>query len=657
MAQNQEYGGFWIRFLALLVDSTILFVLGAAIVIVGGVLGFAIGQAGLLIGMLAYVLVSILYWPVMHSSARQATFGKAMLGLKVTDYAGNRISFLRAFGRFLGTIISGAVFMLGYVVAAFTRRKQALHDLIASTLVVREGPAHVVGALAVAVAGFAAPLVLMLFVGGAMVAMFMGMMGGKQDAAKQQLPPQPAPPQVAKAKPPAAALVTKPAVPAQATTAPKPAASAGDIEAIFGAKLSGMEEPGMTRAGPAILELASLFGGSVSIETYLPPLKEFEGNSVSVVVNRVVDGKGGELYDPGHMLEKEFFQRVQLTGKSEPVPHLAGTRRVGLKSGANAKSVERVEGTLNLSVPLKPASASFGAADVGKPQTTHGVEMTLKEAKGKDVGFEFQGDHARVFSVSAFGADQKPLQQTGRRGGGLMGYSFSAPVARVEIVVAESYAQRAFPFTLTPTSLAGAPTPAAAAVAAPAAPPPPKVAAAQVQPPAAKTPQAAKGKEMEKAMEAMGKEMEKALKEAMQAAGKPAPAKPGPAAKPSKPAAVAAVKPAAEKPAVPKPVGPPDVAIPPSPSGPVITPKFNDLMTAVLYRDAAGVDELLKLGKWPDRPDSNGMTPLMAAVMLGDAVIAEALLKAGANPNLALSVARERRDGAMTGLLERHGAR
>ena len=83
-------------------------------------------------------------------------------------------------------------------------------------------------------------------------------------------------------------------------------------------------------------------------------------------------------------------------------------------------------------------------------------------------------------------------------------------------------------------------------------------------------------------------------------------------------------------------------------------PKYNDLMTAVLNRDAAGVNELIAFGRWPDKPDSQGVTPLMAAAMLGDTTNAEALLKAGANPDAAVRIARERRDSAMTALLERY---
>ena len=162
---------------------------------------------------------------------------------------------------------------------------------------------------------------------------------------------------------------------------------------------------------------------------------------------------------------------------------------------------------------------------------------------------------------------------------------------------------------------------------------------------------------------------------AMQVAQAPAPARPEPA-KPvvkeeAKPVVKEEPKPMAAEPpkeepkpvaATPKPEPMPVQAIP---AGPVIPgPKFNDLVTAVLYRDAVAVDELITFGKWPDRADSRGMTPLMLAAMLGDTPIAEALLRAGANPNhpapgghTAMSIARERKDSGMEALLQRHGGR
>jgi hypothetical protein len=80
-------------------------------------------------------------------------------------------------------------------------------------------------------------------------------------------------------------------------------------------------------------------------------------------------------------------------------------------------------------------------------------------------------------------------------------------------------------------------------------------------------------------------------------------------------------------------------------------------MTAVMYRDADGVNELLRLGKWPDKPDRRGATPLMVAAGLGDVRTAEALLRAGADARLAVPVAEERRDGDMIVLLKRYSGR
>jgi hypothetical protein len=83
-------------------------------------------------------------------------------------------------------------------------------------------------------------------------------------------------------------------------------------------------------------------------------------------------------------------------------------------------------------------------------------------------------------------------------------------------------------------------------------------------------------------------------------------------------------------------------------------PKYNDLMSAVMSSDVAALNELLAMGKWPDKPDSNGMTPLTAAAMRGDRASVEVLVKAGADSDRALAVARMRRDPAMTSLLERY---
>ena len=84
------------------------------------------------------LMLSWIYYASMESSTWQATLGKKILGLKVTDLAGNRISFGRASGRFFGKILSGMILGIGFLMAGFTARKQALHDMLAGCLVLRQ---------------------------------------------------------------------------------------------------------------------------------------------------------------------------------------------------------------------------------------------------------------------------------------------------------------------------------------------------------------------------------------------------------------------------------------------------------------------------------------------------------------------------------------
>jgi uncharacterized RDD family membrane protein YckC len=152
-----EYAGFWERVLAFVIDNVII---GVAIVVIvipllfltglGPVLSRMaqdedLGDAGffLIIGMFlvaatASVLVTWLYHAFMESSEWQATMGKRAMGLVVTDIAGQRVSFGRSTGRHFGKIITNLVpAFLGYIMAAFTEKRQALHDMMAGCLVLR----------------------------------------------------------------------------------------------------------------------------------------------------------------------------------------------------------------------------------------------------------------------------------------------------------------------------------------------------------------------------------------------------------------------------------------------------------------------------------------------------------------------------------------
>ena len=79
-----------------------------------------------------------IYFAFMESSARQATLGKQALGIIVTDLNGNRIYFGKATARYFGKFISGLILGIGYIMAGFTEKKQALHDMMARCLVVKK---------------------------------------------------------------------------------------------------------------------------------------------------------------------------------------------------------------------------------------------------------------------------------------------------------------------------------------------------------------------------------------------------------------------------------------------------------------------------------------------------------------------------------------
>jgi uncharacterized RDD family membrane protein YckC len=137
------YAGFWRRFWAFVIDAIILKVaVGTALIAAFQLMGLSwdFGSAQMPDGKIGIpaIVVWWLYFALLESSSRQATLGKMALSIKVTDLAGQRISFGRATGRTFGKWISGIILMIGYIMVAFTARKQALHDIMAGCLVIKK---------------------------------------------------------------------------------------------------------------------------------------------------------------------------------------------------------------------------------------------------------------------------------------------------------------------------------------------------------------------------------------------------------------------------------------------------------------------------------------------------------------------------------------
>jgi uncharacterized RDD family membrane protein YckC len=154
------YASFGARFVALIIDSVVIWVLQMVIITpILAVMGLSFASnagnfenlsdaetVGLIGGIIAAAFstilvvaaISFLYFAVLESSKTQASVGKMALGIKVVDLDGQRISFGKALLRSVGKIVSQMIFYIGYIMAAFTDKKQGLHDMIAGTLVVKK---------------------------------------------------------------------------------------------------------------------------------------------------------------------------------------------------------------------------------------------------------------------------------------------------------------------------------------------------------------------------------------------------------------------------------------------------------------------------------------------------------------------------------------
>jgi uncharacterized RDD family membrane protein YckC len=156
-----KYANFWKRLLANTIDSFILSIsllpINLLLTFLAALLLLALapntvtepapstdGQSTALeaianlISLAVQIFFGWLYFAIMESSPKQATLGKQAMGIFVTDLHGKKISFGKATGRYFGKGISTLIFGIGYLMAAFTDKKQALHDLMAGTLVIRK---------------------------------------------------------------------------------------------------------------------------------------------------------------------------------------------------------------------------------------------------------------------------------------------------------------------------------------------------------------------------------------------------------------------------------------------------------------------------------------------------------------------------------------
>ncbi len=152
--QPVTYAGFWWRFLAAIIDGIVLNIAQWILIMpflgIMGITMYGMNQGDMdeesailmIMSMIPMISISAalswLYYALMESSKLRGTLGKMALNIRVTDMDGDRISFARATGRYFGKILSSFIFLIGYIMAGFTEKKQALHDMLAGCLVIKE---------------------------------------------------------------------------------------------------------------------------------------------------------------------------------------------------------------------------------------------------------------------------------------------------------------------------------------------------------------------------------------------------------------------------------------------------------------------------------------------------------------------------------------
>lgn len=135
LPEQPRYAGFWIRLLAYILDAIVLGIITFPLVRVLSTMGIGDSSSNIL-----SIAISWMYFAVFESSDWMASPGKKVLGLIVTDEQGMKISIGRATRRYLAKIVSALILGIGFIMVAFTARKQGLHDKLFHTLVLRTKP-------------------------------------------------------------------------------------------------------------------------------------------------------------------------------------------------------------------------------------------------------------------------------------------------------------------------------------------------------------------------------------------------------------------------------------------------------------------------------------------------------------------------------------
>ena len=442
-----EYAGFWRRVAASFFDGAVIAFIGLGLRL--GILG--IGLLGIIpLPQMTHDFVPLfifwLYPSLMESGKGQGTIGKRILGINVTDTDGGRISFLRATGRTFATLLSTLTFGVGFLMIAFTKRKQGLHDMVSKTLVVKRGESRVWKVILVFLVSF------LIFIGAAGTYGYFFLWPNLKKYFSTKITILKEPDKISPLAPQKEAVVlgSKGVV----------SFSEAEYDGLLSRPMTGLKG---THVGPAVLEISNFWEGdepSLWINVMLPALPNFNFNQslTKVTINNVQNKNGQSVYDSASAFEKAFFQSFNVWERSSPILHLQGTRQVHLISGTKEKDVFSIEGTLVLSLPIGIKELSFSPSDIGSPKESAGVSINVSAIQNSQVLWTYQGKGIHFFKLSAYNSQGQELgMQLGSspikdkdytNPSSLLKSIFSGDIALVKVFIVPEIKEREYPFII-----------------------------------------------------------------------------------------------------------------------------------------------------------------------------------------------------------------
>ncbi len=348
-----SYAGFWLRVAASLVDGFIVNLIFAFL----GFLYFwffaknnpSLANGTQTVMGILYFIMWIAYFPFMESRGG-ATFGKKIVGIKVLNANGEPVGFLRSLGRNLAKIISALILMIGFIMAGFTKKKQGLHDIIASCVVVKSKETSAGKIWAVIILIIVVCIGTVVIAGAQFLFMLSSLFSGGIHI--ESSPNQPSTIQFQDngngfntSQPSAFVPLTREEYD---TYFSRPVASLDNEDDYNGPH---------TFAGPALIAFDDFWGLNVA----LPIIPNLENNKDYAWIDlaSITSKNGQEILDRESTFEKDiFFKGLNLSKETQPFEYLSDHRQIHYINGAKSSDAKTIKGTLFFKIPLDSKNSS-----------------------------------------------------------------------------------------------------------------------------------------------------------------------------------------------------------------------------------------------------------------------------------------------------------